>query len=196
MLLPTSIGKPVLSPPQWLHPDTFTSAKQRAQDTIKALQTQLHKAAIRTPALAESSNSLQREEPNTTTTEVFTWRDREGNWHFSDTVPEGLRTPALAESSNSLQREEPNTTTTEVFTWRDREGNWHFSDTVPEGLGRSVRIHRIKPINTVPVAEISPSAAQRPQEHFPPGDSVSDLLKEIRALQKKRQQHQQALDNL
>lgn len=152
MLLPASIGKPVLSPPEWLHPDTFTSAKQRAQDTIKALQAQIHDAAIRTSALAESSNSLQREEPSTTTTEVF--------------------------------------------TWRDREGNWHFSDKVPEGLGRSVRIHRIKPINTVPVAEISPSAAQRPQEHFPPGDSVSDLLKEIQALQKKRQQHQQALDNL
>ncbi|GAB2895796.1 hypothetical protein ACCI51_04375 [Microbulbifer echini] len=107
----------------------------------------------------------------------------------------------LVESSGLLP-EESKKPTTEVFSWQDRQGNWHFSDSVPEGLGASVRIHRVKPINTLPAdaagtkRQAQEPQSQRLQESDSSDNRLSNILKEIQALQEKSQERQQALDNL
>ncbi|BBM02586.1 hypothetical protein [Microbulbifer sp. GL-2] len=159
MLLPGPDGKPIMSPGDWL-PDqqTLDSVRHQGQRALQAVSSTTQKSAQQLETLVESSGLVSKEQIN-----------------------------------------EP---TTEVFTWQDNEGNWHFSDSVPEGLDNSVRIHRIKPVNTVPATQASSNVApQQPtatllQDNTGADSRISQLLKDVQALQEKNLERQQALDNL
>ncbi|GAA5441945.1 hypothetical protein Misp06_00106 [Microbulbifer sp. NBRC 101763] len=159
MILPDPEGKPIMSPSDWL-PDqkTIDNVRYQGQRALHTVTSTSQQSAKQLESFVKSS---------------------------------GLISPVQSE-----------TPATEVFTWQDREGNWHFSDSVPEGLDTSIRIHRVKPINTVPGTQVSaneePPHAQAtpPQESAGADSRISQLLKEVQALQEKSLQRQQALDNL
>ncbi|WP_444904151.1 hypothetical protein ACJJIU_03145 [Microbulbifer sp. CnH-101-E] len=157
MLIPGPDGKPIMSPQDWL-PDqqTLGAVRQQGQRAIQAVSDSTQKSAEQLETLVESSGLLP---------------------------------------------EEQHKQAREVFSWRDSEGNWHFSDSIPEGLDTHVRIHRIKPINTLPSTPSNDAQPQGPQAQLlqenREGDSrISQILKEVQALKENSQQRQQALDNL
>ncbi|WP_444916399.1 DUF4124 domain-containing protein [Microbulbifer sp. JMSA003] len=110
----------------------------------------------------------------------------------------------LAASSELVSQGDSDKQTSEVFTWKDKDGNWHFSDTVPEGLDSHVRIHRVKPMNTVTandpielrsdsiVEDSSPAENKLPTHHT----SVSKLLEDAKAIEQKSHERQKVLDSL
>ncbi|MFA0813167.1 hypothetical protein [Microbulbifer epialgicus] len=159
MILPGPGGEPIISPKSWL-PDqqALENARQQGQRALQTFNATSQKSAEQFENLIKSNRLLPEKQ--------------------------GI---------------EP---TTEVFTWQDGEGNWHFSDSVPEGLHTSVRIHRVKPLNTVPATQVSKSGeAQQPpatqrQDKSGADKRISQLLKEVEALQEKSRTRQHVLDNL
>ncbi|AWF80407.1 hypothetical protein BTJ40_06055 [Microbulbifer sp. A4B17] len=110
----------------------------------------------------------------------------------------------LATSSGLIPQEDSARQTSEVFTWKDKDGNWHFSDNVPEGLDSHVRIHRVKPLNTVTANDpielktdsvdqgSSTSTNELPTHHT----SLSKLLEDTKAIEQKSLERQKVLDSL
>ncbi|QFT54090.1 hypothetical protein [Microbulbifer sp. THAF38] len=158
MIIPGPDGKPIMSPQDWL-PDqqTLDSVRQQGQRAFQAVSDSTQKSAEQLETLVESSGLLP---------------------------------------------EEQNKPTREVFSWQDSEGNWHFSDSIPEGMDADVRIHQVKPINTLPASQtVSDMQPQEPQaqplqENSGSENRITQILKEVQALKEKSQQRQQALDNL
>ncbi|WP_444931897.1 DUF4124 domain-containing protein [Microbulbifer sp. SSSA002] len=161
MILPGPDGKPIMSPSDWLPPAADISA--------------IHASG------AQALQSVRQ-----TTRESAT------------------QIEALTTSSELMPQGDASKQTSEVFTWKDRDGNWHFSDTVPEGLASHVRIHRVKPLNSVSANDpfsLKPGSSERgssnseramPSHH----SNLSELMEDARTIEQKSRERQKVLDNL
>ncbi|MCO1336096.1 hypothetical protein MO867_17330 [Microbulbifer sp. OS29] len=161
MILPGPGGQPIMSPADWLpeKPD-FSAIRETSERAIQSLR----------EGSQESAAKLER----------------------------------LAASRGLMPQQDATKQTTEVFTWKDGDGNWHFSDTVPEGLDSHVRIHRVKPINSLPASapiELQPKqiqqAGQAPASELPSQQtSLSELLDDVKAIEQISRKRQEVLDGL